>query len=142
MPLKHRKLITEGIQQPLELVKFHNAAPFTRRLMAGKALNNNSQKHIAVHEIRDKLPAEIRNNSVPHAHNCDEWNLILSFDHLLFRIMLEDEVYEVEAPASIYIPKGLVHSANVIEGQGFYIAILDCVDYEKSLVEMNPPILP
>jgi vacuolar-type H+-ATPase subunit I/STV1 len=137
MELKHKGLITEGIEQPLELVKFHNAAPFTRRLMSGKSLNNNSKMHIAVHEIKNKLPKEMRKYSTPHAHNCSEWNLILSFDHLVFEIMLDDEFYEVKAPASIYIPSALIHCANVIEGQGFYIALLDCIDYDKSLIEID-----
>jgi len=137
MEYKHKGLITEGIEQSLELVKFHNASPFTRRLMSGKLLNDNSKMHIAVHEIKNRLPREVRKYSIPHAHNCNEWNLILSFDYLLFEIMLDNEIYQVQSPASIYIPPSLVHYANVIEGQGFYIAFLDCNDYDESIIEID-----
>ena len=56
-------------------------------------------------------------------------NILLSLDRLVYEITLGDEVYEVEAPASIYIPAGLVHSANVIEGSGFFVAIIETADY-------------
>jgi hypothetical protein len=39
----------------------------------------------------------------------------------------------VEAPATIYIPAGLVHSSNVVEGSGFFIALVETADYSASV---------
>ncbi|MEO9327687.1 hypothetical protein [Gordonia aurantiaca] len=50
-------------------------------------------------------------------HDCPEIDILLSLDRLVHDIRLGDGSFVVEAPASIYIPAGLVHSANVIEGE-------------------------
>lgn len=127
--LKHQSLISTGIVQPLQSMPFHDEAPILRRLMSGKNLHSEADKHIAIHEISHLQPQD-RSYCQPHYHNCNEFNLILSFEKLVFRITLGDETYIVNAPASIFIPRGLSHSANVIEGQGFFITIIDCNTYE------------
>jgi len=53
--------------------------------------------------------------------------------HLSYEIRLEDELYVVEAPATIYIPAGMVHSANVIEGTGFFLAVIETANYAASV---------
>ncbi len=132
---RYDKLISSGLVQPLDSVRFHAMAeaPLLRRLMAGAAVVPEANHHIAVHEIRNAA-AEDRSYCEPHRHTCAEMNLLLSWEHLSFRITLGDEVYTVKAPATIYIPPGLAHSANVIAGSGFYIAILGTSSYESSLI--------
>jgi quercetin dioxygenase-like cupin family protein len=125
--------LTPGVAEPLEKLIFHSAAPFTRRRMAGGQLHPDAHLHIAVHEISDLGFAE-RQYCAPHRHNCAEINLLLSLSNLVFRITLNAEVYEVAAPASIYIPPGVIHSANVLEGTGFFVAILETLDYHSSVL--------
>ena len=79
--------------------------------------------------IRGLVPG-VRKYCEPHRHDVDEINILLSQGHLLYDIRLGDERYEVEAPASVYIPAGLVHSANVIEGSGFFVAVIASARYE------------
>lgn len=133
MNTNYNHLITHGVNIPLQNVKFHDQAPLQRLLMSGVGAEANYQMHIAVHEIRSDLPFEHRNYSKKHSHNCNEWNIILGTD-LIFEITLNDEVYEISAPATIFIPTGTLHTANVLKGKGYFIAILDTADYENSFV--------
>jgi hypothetical protein len=86
-----------------------------------------------VHEIRD-IPNQHRSYCEPHRHSCAELNLLISFDQLVFRVTLGGEVYVLTSPASILVPPNLPHSANVVEGTGFFVAILGVNDYASSLL--------
>lgn len=131
---KYSALISTGLVQPLHHVPFHSngTAPLTRRLMAGTDVLPQVKKHLVAHELR-QVSAEFRSYCEPHAHDCMEINILLSMSRLVYEIRLADEVYIVEAPATIYIPAGLIHSANVIEGTGFFLAMLDTANYGASV---------
>lgn len=130
----YQHLITSGIDVPLENVKEHGVAPFNRILMSGKEAEANFNKHIAIHVINENLPYEKRFYSLPHKHNCDEWNIILGTNDLTFEIMLNGELFIVKSPATVYIPQGTSHSANVLSGSGYFIALVDTLDYDKSFI--------
>ncbi|HZI12471.1 MAG TPA: hypothetical protein VE153_18960 [Myxococcus sp.] len=143
---KHENLITRGLVQPLDTVRFHNlaAAPLVRRLMAGADVLPQANQHIAVHEIRGASWAH-RGCCAPHQHEVAEANLLLSWERLVFSILLGEETYAVEAPATIYIPPRLLHSANVLEGSGFFIAMLGSGDYNSTFAgpsASQPPARP
>jgi uncharacterized RmlC-like cupin family protein len=131
---KHADLISTGLVQPLHHVPFHanGIAPLTRRVMAGADVHPQLNKHLVTHELRN-VSAGHRAYCEPHVHNCAEINILLSMTHLSYEIRLEDEIYIVQAPATIYIPAGLVHSANVLEGTGFFLAMLETADYAASV---------
>ena len=130
---KTEGLISNGVDQQLDLLKFHDSGPIRRLLMSGTGASQFNM-HIAVHEISKFLEKEIRDYSLPHRHNCDEWNIILSSSILRFTIMLDGEVHIVDAPATVYIPAGTLHSANVLEGEGHFIALVDTLDYDSSFI--------
>ena len=134
MQKKFTHLISYGEDIPLEVVPFHSEAPLKRLLMSGATSAYNFNMHIAIHEIGTPLKRKFRDYSVPHSHNCDEWNILISSEKLIFEILLGDEKYEVLAPATVFIPKGLIHAANVLEGKGHFIAIVDTVDYDNSFI--------
>lgn len=127
-------LISRGRVEALDFVPFHanGAAPVNRRVLAGAGVHENLGKHIVSHEIYN-VPAARRSYCEPHVHDCDEINILLSESYLSYEIRLGDEVFVVNAPATIRIPAGVVHSANVIEGTGFYIAIVDTANYKASV---------
>jgi hypothetical protein len=131
---KHSALISTGLVQALHHVPFHSngIAPLTRRLMAGAEVLPQVKKHLVAHELRE-VSAAFRSYCEPHVHDCMEINILLSMSNLVYEIRLADEVYIVEAPATIYIPAGLIHSANVIEGTGFFLAMLDTANYGASV---------
>lgn len=131
---KYSALISTGLVQALHHVPFHSngIAPLTRRVMAGADVLPEIKKHLVTHELREVSTA-FRSYCEPHAHDCTEINILLSMSRLVYEIRLAEEVFIVEAPATIYIPAGLIHSANVIEGTGFFLAMLDTANYGASV---------
>lgn len=129
---KYEKYITKGVVSPLHKVQFHGHAPLKRRVMLEKKSIKEEGIKIVVHEI-SKLPKEINSYCEPHKHDCDEINIILSEDNsLTYSVVLGDEKYKVKAPATIYIPAGLSHCAEVLSGKGAFVAIILTGNYKAS----------
>ena len=127
---KYKKFIQKGIDEPLEQVPFHGNAPIRRLSMLSKNLVNESDTHIAVHFV--DATKNLPKYSKSHKHNHDEINLILSEDsELRYEIHLEDEKYIVSSPSTIFIPKGMNHSAQAIAGKGIFVCIILSDDYES-----------
>lgn len=135
-----RDLISRGRIEPLHFVPFHanGSAPVSRRVLTGAGLHEAAGKHIVYHEIRDVPPA-LRSYCEPHVHDCDEINILMSDSQLSYQIRLGDDTFVVNAPATIRIPAGVVHSANVIAGTGYYIAIVDTTNYKASVSGAKEP---
>ena len=97
--------------------------------MLSKKLVPQSNTHIAAHFVdsHKKFPKY----SFPHKHNYDEINLILSEkDKLIYEICLDDEIYRVSSPSTIFIPSGVKHIANVISGNGIFVCIILSDNYK------------
>ena len=135
-----RGLISRGRIEALQFVPFHaNAsAPVSRRVLTGAGLHEATGKHIVYHEIRD-VPAAHRSYCEPHVHDCDEINILISDSELSYMIRLGDDLFVVNAPATVRVPAGVVHSANVIAGTGYYIAIVDTTNYRASVSGAKEP---
>jgi len=129
---KFQKYIKRGVVEPLTKIPLHGKAPIKRLLMLDKTSVPESNAHIAVHFIKE-LPKEISKYSELHKHDCNEINLILSEDDkLVYKVQFEDEVYEVSSPATIFIPKGVRHRAEVLSGKGIFVCIVLQGDYNAS----------
>jgi cupin superfamily acireductone dioxygenase involved in methionine salvage len=74
-----------------------------------------------VHEI-NKAEKEERKYVEKHNHPKPEINILLG--NVKYKITLGDEEYIVQAPANIWIPKGLDHSATLMEGTGYFICLI------------------
>jgi len=121
---KYKKYITKGIPEPLSKVPFHKKAPIKRLSMLGKQTMPESNIHAAVHivDINDK---KISKYSTLHKHDADEVNIILSQGgKLVYEIQLDDEIYKVTSPCTIFIPKGVKHRADVVSGSGFFVCLI------------------
>ena len=129
-------LISTGVVTSIATVPFHGhgVAPLSRRVFAGDGLHEELGLRVVAHELVG-VGAASRSYCELHVHDCAELNLLLSTSRLVYEIRLGDDVYEVEAPASIYIPAGLRHSANVISGTGFFVAMIDTSDYQAATRE-------
>jgi mannose-6-phosphate isomerase-like protein (cupin superfamily) len=79
--------------------------------------------HLAIHEISPvRETPEVYTQ--PHVHmDNDEINIIISTDRLRYKIQLEEEHFVVDNNTSIWIPRGMVHSANVLDGAGYFITV-------------------
>lgn len=128
---QYKKLITRGVKEPLENVPFHERAPIKRLLMLDKKLISKSDTHVAVHFVNPKK--KMPQYSKMHKHNVDEINLILSESgKLSYEVQLEDEIYKVSSPATIFIPRGLRHKAKVTSGKGIFVCIILSSNYKSS----------
>jgi len=129
---KYKKFITKGISESLSKVPFHSDAPIKRKLMLGKTTGPKSDIHLAVHFV-DATRKKISKYSVLHKHNVDEVNLLLSNnDKLVYEIQLEDEIYKVTSPATVFIPSGVRHRADVISGKGHFVCLILSNKYKTS----------
>lgn len=127
---KYEKFIQKGIEEPLENVPFHGKAPIKRLSMLNKNTIPQSDTHVAVHFV--DASKNLPKYSQLHKHDHDEINLILSEQsELAYQIQLEDEKYQVSSPSTIFIPKGINHSAQAISGNGIFVCIILSDDYQS-----------
>lgn len=133
-PQKYKKYINKGKKQPISKIPFHGEFNIGRLLMLEKGILEESNVHIAVHLI-NKLPKKIPRYSELHKHDSNEVNLILSQDSTLtYKITLGDETYAVKSPSSVFIPKGVPHSAEVVSGKGIFI----CIVFDGNYAAVEP----
>ena len=129
---RFRKFISKGVNEPLSKVPFHGKAPIKRLAMLDKKRIPESKIHTAVHFV-DANGKKMPQYSELHKHNADEVNLILSeCGKLKYEIQLDDEIYKVTSPATVFIPKGLKHKAKVLSGKGIFVCIIMSINYKSS----------
>jgi len=129
---KYKKYITKGINEPLYKVPFHKKAPIKRISMLSKKTISESKIHAAVHFV-DAVDKKISKYSIPHKHDADEINMILSDNgKLVYEIQLDDEIYKVSSPGTVFIPKGIKHRADVISGRGIFVCLIMSNKYKTS----------
>ncbi len=111
-------LIHTMMPRALSNVPFHKNTKSIRRYFA-----ENFPLYLAVHEVSPVTTPPIEYTK-PHLHeDFDEVNIIISHHDLLYAIQLADDKFTVSNNACIWIPRGIVHSANVLKGSGYYITI-------------------
>lgn len=129
---KYKKYITKGIHEPLSKIPFHQKTSIKRISMLSKKIMPESKIHTAVHFV-DVSDKKIPKYSILHKHDVDEVNLILSQDDkLVYEIQLDDEIYKVSSPATIFIPKGVDHRADVLSGKGIFVCLIMSNKYKTS----------
>lgn len=115
---EYEHLIFVNVQEPLSAIAHHSDTEgITRSIPKGFPL------HVAIHQIDEAV--RTRNYIAPHRHEYDEMNLLLGAAGALeFDIQLATERYRLTSPASIWIPAGLEHAANVIRGSGLFVCVI------------------
>jgi hypothetical protein len=91
---------------------------------------------IVTHTIKD-LPDEIPTYCKTHTHEFDEINIISWTNPdkpLRYRFTINWEKHDVTAPATINIPAGTPHAAEVLSGEGIYTIILFTKNYLAKVV--------
>jgi hypothetical protein len=102
----------------LSNVPFHRNTKSITRYFA-----KNFPLHLAVHEVSPVLVPPVQYTD-PHIHqDTDEINIIISKKNLLYKIQLGDDEYTVSNNTSIWIPRGMIHAANVLSGSGYFITM-------------------
>jgi hypothetical protein len=99
-------------------VPFHKDSFFITRYCA-----EHFPFHLAVHEISPVFNPPEEYTKLHQHDDCNEVNIIISPTNILYKIVLGSEEYTVPANSAIWIPRGMLHSANVLEGSGFFITM-------------------
>lgn len=82
-----------------------------------------SPAHVAFHLVGGSEPQR-RSYCKPHRHDFAELNLLLGEPGALrYRLLLGGDELLVESPMSVWIPAGLVHSANLEGGTGTFVVV-------------------
>ncbi len=119
MPDKCEGNIFPAVLTDLNKLDYHQAIENIRRFAP-----DNFPIHVAMLEVALENGKNSTIYSAPHSHpDHDEVNILVSRSRLIYHIMLAGKVHEVAAPSTIWIPAGTEHSANVVEGEGFFICI-------------------
>lgn len=83
--------------------------------------------HIATHWIDGAVTVADRDYSCVHSHEeFAELNVILGEpDGLSYRIVArgDEPAITVEAPSAVVVPPGVGHSANVLQGRGWFVVV-------------------
>lgn len=129
---RYKKYITKGVNEPLSKVPFHSKAPIKRLSMLGKKNIPQANTHLAVHFV-DARNKKIDEYSELHKHSADEINLILSENgKLVYEVQLDDEIYKVTSPVTVFIPRGIKHRAKVLSGKGVFVCLILSNKYKSS----------
>lgn len=125
-PHQARACIIQGVQQDLGRVPAHaNIEGITRYLMCGAELLPGIDVHIAIHRITSIAgDAKQWRYSTAHSHEVDEINLVIGDPSLSYRYELDGKETVVTSPATILIPRGVIHRAEAIAGSGTFICIV------------------
>jgi len=111
-------LLFSMLPVPLSNVPFHNNTAAITRFFAA-----NFPLHLAVHQVSPVLTPPLEYTQ-PHLHDdSDEINIIISSQKLVYKILLDTDEYTVSNNAAIWIPRGILHAANVLKGSGYFITI-------------------
>lgn len=81
--------------------------------------------HCAAHIVSERFaPSAEWQYTQPHAHDCDEVNILLSGSGpLRFRYEVDGLVEVVESPCTVFLPAGTTHRMEAIGGTGVFICM-------------------
>ena len=81
--------------------------------------------HCAAHIVSERFaPSAEWRYTHPHAHDCDEVNILLSEGGpLRFRYEVDGTTEVVESPCTVFLPAGTTHRMEVVGGTGVFICM-------------------
>ena len=113
---KYKKYIFPSEKSPLNSIPFHSDSKDIKRFFS-----NNFPIHLVIHEING---AERKEGKYVEKHNHPKPEINILLGNVKYKVALGDEEYIVQAPANIWIPGGLNHSAMLIEGKGYFVCLI------------------
>ena len=111
-------VVCPNVSSPMSAVVAHRDIDCIERFFA-----SGFPLHLAIHKVNEAEPKR-RDYTDLHVHPQGEINVIIpDAQGLEYEIQLGDEVFRVSEGASIWIPPNVPHSANVIRGSGYFVAV-------------------
>jgi len=118
LPALEHPVITKLLRAPLSEVPYHEDTASITRFFA-----KNFPVHLAVHEVSPLLCPPTEYTQLHRHDDSDEVNIIISRNNLQYKIQVGDKEYIAGNNSAIWIPKGVMHSANVLTGSGYFITL-------------------
>ena len=124
---RQRRLILEVVERPAvgELKK--HVKEVGRRFVLVDNKNTERPKLYAVTRVVKNIKERVAVTE-PRSHSIDSVMIFLGdrddLSGLKARVQLEDEVYQIVSPSSVYVPAGLKHNYAFEGGSGKYIKIV------------------
>lgn len=131
------KFIVKPVRRDASELRYHRAgAPGTRWVCVDKSIYPHAKIYQIVRRI-SKLTEPPQPYIEEHKHCVDSTFIFLGnnldLTGLRAEVVLNGERFEINSPATVYIPAGLVHSYRLSAGSGFFIHTVLGGNYEDTL---------
>lgn len=132
LPVLNDEIKNSLVEEPLSKIPLHGKNDITSFLKRYVPKENHYMLY-SVHKI--DIPKEIKVEPYCelHSHPFEESNRIFS-KNLVMEYRIRDLVFKVRGPAKIVIPIGVLHSQNVVEGEGIFEFTGNMYDYYGPIV--------
>jgi hypothetical protein len=117
--LTKRFAVESFTREPIGYIENHVMANCLDRWVV-----NSLPLHCAIHKI--DVGESLQEYSLTHSHDAeDELNLIINDQghDFIYRFVIDDEEFELSAPACIWVPAKITHNANVVRGRGTFVCM-------------------
>lgn len=91
-----------------------------------KSLVPEADIYVDVNQV-EQIPEGQEYQIEPHKHPVSKVFTIIG--KLTVEVILENERYEVQGPASIFIPSGVMHRLLPVKGKGYFVVIMTGGEY-------------
>jgi 2-isopropylmalate synthase len=132
---KYQDLILRVEARSSEELKKHRKGPGTRYVFSDSKNNPKGKLYSIVRRVKDVNHPEPHIDI--HTHTVDSMFMFLGDEGdltgLEVKVILGDEEYKLQSPASVYIPAGVPHGYEFLKGSGKYINLVlaEGGDYNK-----------
>lgn len=119
-------------------LKYHRHGPGERYVMIDDRFVEDCRCYCIVRTV-DQVTFQEIGHVDPHRHHVDSLFLFLGNEQqmtgLKVIVFLNDQTFEVESPASVFIPSGVSHAYQFVSGSGIFINQVFSDNYNASLLE-------
>jgi 2-isopropylmalate synthase len=133
-----RYVLKPDIRKTSEIKKHYDNAPGQRWVFLDRKKLPEASLYTIVRTVEDLVEGQSPYID-PHSHNCDSEFLFIGdgpgMTGLTAHVWLGEERFVIESPASVFIPKDVLHNVQLIKGSGKFVNIVLHPVYNDTLEE-------
>jgi 2-isopropylmalate synthase len=119
-------------------LKYHRHGPGDRYVMLDNRFLKDCRSYCIIREV-EQVEEQKKSHVDSHRHHVDSLFLFIGNEKqmtgLNVEVMLGEQWFPVQSPASVFIPGGIEHSYRFISGSGKFINFVLADNYNESLLE-------
>jgi len=132
-----RYVLTPDVRKTSEIKHHYDNAPGLRWVFLDRKKLPEASLYTIVRTVKDLREGQSPYID-PHTHDCDSEFLFIGDNDdltgLTAWVWLGEERFVVESPASVFIPRNVLHNVQLVKGSGKFVNIVLHADYNESLV--------